>query len=242
MTSTARRNFAFDAIDDIGRLTSLPKIGERFAKAAADLGFTSFGLNGLPPPEKDADPIIVMERVPEGFRSFYIEERFYLVDHIARAARNATAPFRFSEATYGPQQARARLRFMAALKSNGLGEGLIVPVGNPMQIPACAWLAGDAPELHDEALRVAHLIALFAASKAYAVLWHHAEQEPVLTLREREVLAWAAHGKSAWEIGQILHISKRTVDEHTQSAARKLGATNKTQAVAVALTKHLIDL
>ena len=61
-----------------------------------------------------------------------------------------------------------------------------------------------------------------------------------LTPREREVLWWAAQGKSAWEIGEILHISKRTVDEHIQTATRKLGAVNRTQAVATALRERLI--
>jgi DNA-binding CsgD family transcriptional regulator len=63
-----------------------------------------------------------------------------------------------------------------------------------------------------------------------------------LTPREREVLAWAAQGKSAWEIGEILHITKRTVDEHALTAARKLGATNRTQAVAIALRNRIIDI
>jgi DNA-binding CsgD family transcriptional regulator len=61
-----------------------------------------------------------------------------------------------------------------------------------------------------------------------------------LSPREREVLWWAAEGKSAQEIGEILHIAKRTVDEHTQKAARKLGAANRTQAVATALRQKLI--
>jgi DNA-binding CsgD family transcriptional regulator len=62
-----------------------------------------------------------------------------------------------------------------------------------------------------------------------------------LTPREREVLTWVAKGKSAWEIGEILHITKRTVDEHVQTAARKLGAANRAQAVAVALLHRLIE-
>lgn len=61
-----------------------------------------------------------------------------------------------------------------------------------------------------------------------------------LTPREREVLWWAAQGKSASKIGEILHITKRTVDEHTQRAIRKLGAANRTQAVATALRERLI--
>jgi DNA-binding CsgD family transcriptional regulator len=61
-----------------------------------------------------------------------------------------------------------------------------------------------------------------------------------LTPREREVLWWASQGKSAWEIGKILHITKRTVDEHTRNATRKLDAVNRTQAVAIALREKLI--
>jgi DNA-binding CsgD family transcriptional regulator len=70
------------------------------------------------------------------------------------------------------------------------------------------------------------------------------DDQPTLTLtaREREVLTWISLGKFAWEIGEILGIAKRTVDEHTQAAARKLGASNRTQAVAIAIRDCLIDL
>ncbi|MGA2894197.1 MAG: helix-turn-helix transcriptional regulator [Xanthobacteraceae bacterium] len=64
----------------------------------------------------------------------------------------------------------------------------------------------------------------------------------VLTAREIEVLRWAANGKSAWEIGEILHIAKRTVDAHAQTAAGKLGAANRTHAVALALRDGIFKL
>jgi len=63
-----------------------------------------------------------------------------------------------------------------------------------------------------------------------------------LTLRETEVLAWVARGKSAWEIGKILGITKRTVDEHARSAARKLGAANRAEASALAVQRRIIEL
>jgi len=62
-----------------------------------------------------------------------------------------------------------------------------------------------------------------------------------LTVREREVLTWVAQGKSASQISAILHISKRTVDEHAQSALRKLNAANRVHAVAIALREHVIE-
>jgi LuxR family transcriptional regulator, quorum-sensing system regulator BjaR1 len=63
-----------------------------------------------------------------------------------------------------------------------------------------------------------------------------------LTARETEVLRWVANGKSAVEIGGILKITKRTVDEHVQTAVRKLGANNRTHAVALALCDGVIVL
>jgi LuxR family quorum sensing-dependent transcriptional regulator len=63
-----------------------------------------------------------------------------------------------------------------------------------------------------------------------------------LTVREIEVLEWVARGKSAWEVGEILNITKRTVDEHVQSAVRKIGAANRTHAVAVAVRDRVIGV
>jgi DNA-binding CsgD family transcriptional regulator len=45
-----------------------------------------------------------------------------------------------------------------------------------------------------------------------------------LTARQREVIAWSASGKSAWEIGAIIGITQRTVEEHIAMACRNLGA------------------
>jgi DNA-binding CsgD family transcriptional regulator len=69
----------------------------------------------------------------------------------------------------------------------------------------------------------------------------HANSNGPLTEREREVLAWVAQGKSAWEIGKILNIAKRTVDEYAATAYRKLGAVNRAQAVAIAVRDRLIS-
>jgi LuxR family quorum sensing-dependent transcriptional regulator len=133
---------------------------------------------------------------------------------------------------------------MQALDTFGMGKGLIVPLGRPANIPACVWLAGEDPDLDDDVKRAIQLIALFASSMAH-VLSSPPEAGPhtcKLTSREREVLTWVAQGKSAWEIGKILNIDKRTVDNHTQSATRKLGAANRTHAVVVALRDQTITV
>lgn len=54
----------------------------------------------------------------------------------------------------------------------------------------------------------------------------------LLSKREKEVLAWAAIGKTNWESSKILGISERTVNFHLGNVMRKFGVFNKTHAVA----------
>ena len=63
-----------------------------------------------------------------------------------------------------------------------------------------------------------------------------------LTPRENEVLQWLKEGKTSWEISAILNISERCATFHVQNLKLKLGAVNRTQAVAIAIENRLIDL
>src|SRR5882757_9175359 len=115
MVSRVQQNLVFDTIDAISRLTLLPQISSTFADAVAEFGFVALGINGLPPAGEGADPVILTESAPEGFRDLYIHEQFYLVDHICTHARAVYEPFRYSEAPYCPTQSRGHQRFMQAL-------------------------------------------------------------------------------------------------------------------------------
>jgi DNA-binding NarL/FixJ family response regulator len=61
-----------------------------------------------------------------------------------------------------------------------------------------------------------------------------------LTTRELEVLVMVARGAPNKEIAQRLAISERTVKFHVSSIMAKLGAANRTEAVALAMQHGLI--
>lgn len=63
-----------------------------------------------------------------------------------------------------------------------------------------------------------------------------------LTKRERDVLAVLARGLSNKQIAAELVISERTVKFHISSLISKLGASNRTEVVALAAQHGLIDL
>jgi DNA-binding NarL/FixJ family response regulator len=62
-----------------------------------------------------------------------------------------------------------------------------------------------------------------------------------LSDRERSVLGLLADGYRNDSIGTALHIAPDTVRAHIRNAMRKLGANTRTQAVAVAIRRDLID-
>ncbi|MFK4825520.1 helix-turn-helix transcriptional regulator [Paenochrobactrum sp. BZR 588] len=65
-------------------------------------------------------------------------------------------------------------------------------------------------------------------------------QAALLTAREIECLTWAAIGKTDGEIAEILSIARWTVVTYLQNAKIKLGCSNRTAAVAAALTLGII--
>lgn len=66
-------------------------------------------------------------------------------------------------------------------------------------------------------------------------------ERPVLTPREREVLALTAEGRSAPDIGRELHLSAATVKTHLSSLYEKLGVSDRAAAVAEAMRRGLLE-
>ena len=65
---------------------------------------------------------------------------------------------------------------------------------------------------------------------------------PTLTERQRQILEHTINGLSADEISKRLNLSSFTVNEHIDAVKRKLGAANRTEAVAIAMRKHLLKI
>jgi DNA-binding CsgD family transcriptional regulator len=62
-----------------------------------------------------------------------------------------------------------------------------------------------------------------------------------LTAREHEVLALLAEGRTNGQIGRALFISPKTASVHVSNLIAKLGATSRTEVVALAYQRGLLD-
>ena len=69
-----------------------------------------------------------------------------------------------------------------------------------------------------------------------------APQPPELTSRQREILEGIALGLASDAIAAKIGVSPDTVNQHLDAIRKKLGAANRTEAVAIALRKQLLKI
>lgn len=96
-----------------------------------------------------------------------------------------------------------------------------------------------------KAIRSAYVGRATLAPEAAQALVHAATQPPKLgydlSNREREVLALLSKGLSNAEIARQLILSISTIKFHVSSILSKFGATNRAEAVVLALQHHLVS-
>lgn len=76
---------------------------------------------------------------------------------------------------------------------------------------------------------------------ATAIRARAADDRPVLTSRQNEVLALVAEGHTTPEIGRILFLSPTTVKTHLQHLYERLGVSDRAAAVAEAMRRNLLE-
>jgi LuxR family quorum sensing-dependent transcriptional regulator len=243
MTTTAQAfgREAFDFVEGVDRLSTPKAVTDNLYQAVSRLGFESlFFAEVRSQPDRDIDPYVFVAKCHPEFLPRYVERNYVHVDPSVMRTIRSHYPFEWDTVAYASNADKRLLDFLGFLDDCRLNRGLIVPIHGLSGLAAGVSFGGVDIELTAKSKAALHLMSLYAFERILE-LTARERPEPHLTSREREVLAWSAQGKSAWEIGEILSVAKRTVDEHAQSAMRKLGAVNRTQAVAIALRQRLFE-
>jgi DNA-binding CsgD family transcriptional regulator len=68
----------------------------------------------------------------------------------------------------------------------------------------------------------------------------NSSKSPVLTAREFQVLKLAAQGLQDWEIAERMFLSVNTVKTHMRRLYRRMGATGRAHAVALAFGRKIL--
>lgn len=184
---------------------------------------------------------------------YWCTREYFRIDPVQRLAMQTSVPFFWN---YDPDVETRITRFVTEetkpvcdfLREHDMLAGVTVPVHMPRG--DYATVTGVRFGARKEFMREAtHVLADF---NLLAQVFHEAAYELYddtvlnasgvrLTERERECLSYSAHGLSAKEISRVIGRSVPTVVMHLNSAARKLGAKNKTQAVVRATQCRLLE-
>lgn len=234
---------AFDFIGKLDTLASAQEVVDTMENSFSLFGFENFVITWLPNDKERFDQVVILRKWPLGWFDVYTQEDYVRVDPVIRLCRNTVQPFEWSEAPFDHEAEPRAAEVMNRATDFRMRQGFCLPVHGIDGYEACLSMSGIHLDLSAQTKPALHLMAMYAFERTRQILSPHPPRRAdLLTPRERETLMWAAAGKSAADTGDILGITERTVTAHIVSACQKLGATNKTQAVARAMQYKLIHL
>ena len=233
---------AFGFIDALERLSAVDDVAKAFAEAIARYGIEHFIATGLSAKGHAFEELVIASRWPSEFFMLYVENDYARFDPLVRRSIQSHMPFEWHAESHQTDDNPRGVEVMRRAAEFGLKQGYLVPIHGPKGYEGCVSMTARKLDLSARAKSAVHLMALYAFDRMRRLRGSLPDKKITLTAREREVLSWIAGGKSAAQISQALKISKRTVDEHSQTAARKLGAANRTQAVAIAMRDRIIEV
>lgn len=232
---------ALDFIEGLAAYRKVPDAMDALATAFGRYGFEHIIVTGLPNPDQQFSQMVLAKRWPVEWFSLYTEKCYDRVDPVIRMCRQTVNPFEWSEAPYDAEREPGAAEVMRRAVDFRMSRGFVVPIHGLTGYEAGISIAGVHLDLNARSKPALHLMAMYGFDHIRRLLDPAPHPSTRLTPREREVIAWASQGKSAWEIGEILSITQRTVEEHLATAARKLGAVNRTHAVAIAIRQRIIS-
>jgi LuxR family quorum sensing-dependent transcriptional regulator len=231
---------ALDFVDAVERLNA-PDVIRMFEAEIMACGFHAYIMAGLPSPGSSLLDLTVANGWPPEWFDIYTRENFSSIDPIPQFGASTVQPFEWSDARYDKESNPAAHVVMTRAAEFRLIQGYCIPLHYD-EGGAVISMATEQLTIDPIARSALQLIGIYAHNRIRSLGRSKPEKRDLLSSREREVLRWAADGKTAWETSVILRISERTVKFHLIQASKKLNAVNRTAAVAKALARGLIKL
>jgi DNA-binding CsgD family transcriptional regulator len=207
-----------------------------FADMTARYGFQHFGLLRLGGEEDAAsfERRLVLHNFPTGFAETYDERYRFTDSDLFKSFYETTTPLVWSDDPDASGAGNGTL----FLDQTGYMTALSIPIHTTTGARYVLLFLGD-DEATDELLSRACLEGNWAFQSFQKQILEK-EVRSGLTARETEILQWISYGKTASEIAIIASVSEHTVNSHTASILKKLGAVNRTQMVATAIRNRII--
>jgi len=220
---------------DFAGANSEAELFEVAAGIARELGFEHCSYWMRIPLPVSSPRFLLFSNCPVAWVEEYTQNDYFNIDPTVQHGLHGMMPLAWSAT-----DADTATSFWGAALSYGLRYGWCTPSRGPYGTIGMLSLArGSEPILGNEMTKTESAMLWLSTTLHRAMTRLLAptlipEASQTLTVREKETLKWTATGKTYSEIGLILSIDNRTVKFHLVNAMRKLGASNKAEAVVKA--------
>lgn len=218
-----------------------PVLGDLLA-TVKDLGFEHLILSGVPLGGQKLAPMVELNGWPAGWFERYVEAEHAAIDGVCIYSAKTLKPFFWADVPAQWSDNDGSRRVAGEATEFGIRSGFAVPMLSIHHWQSVVSFASSAKNCSLSPRQQVQLVtmAICAGMSIQALALGDGADHSLLTDREREVLLWAAAGKTSAETSQILGLAERTVKWHSTRAREAFGVATTTQAVVEAVRRRLI--
>jgi LuxR family transcriptional regulator, activator of conjugal transfer of Ti plasmids len=233
-------------VDRLAEGADIDALGAAIADATAAFDLNRFAYLSLP--RRPAAEAAIVSNYASAWTAHYQKSHYERLDPVIIRALRSPEPFAWGLSPAKLSLSRQQQALFDEAAQFGIGCGYTVPVHDCRGLCAAVTFAAPSPNARFNRTIETHgcvlaLMAMYFHSHVRRRLVQDRFIDGVsLSPRELQCLDWAARGKTAWEIGRILGISRRTAAFHLDNVKEKFGVHSMSQAVArFAAAKHIVD-
>ncbi|MER8640195.1 LuxR family transcriptional regulator [Mesorhizobium sp. M1365] len=218
-----------------------PLLGD-LLETVKSLGFEHLILSGVPLGGQKLAPMVELNGWPPGWFERYVEAEHAAVDGVCIYSAKTLKPFLWADVPAKWTETEGSRRVAGEASEFGICSGFAVPMLSVHHWQSVLSFASSQKTCKLSQRQQVQLVtmAVYAGMSIQALTDTDGEADGILSDREKEVLLWAAAGKTSSETSQILGLTERTVKWHATRAREAFGVATTTQAVIEAVRRRLI--
>jgi DNA-binding CsgD family transcriptional regulator len=244
-------NYSLESfIEETNRATSSQDVCALFGSTLRNFGYDRFCyslITAHPSLGLDAGHGIA-QNYPDDWMSHYKAEQYERIDPVPRFGCTTPHPFTWELVMRTGELKREEKKVMNEAREARLLDGLAIPICGHNGELAGIGMASSTGGIEINANLLSKIRALayqfHVTYTAHVRKKEHANSGSIgtvrLTEREKEILSWAAEGKSDAVIAEIIGVSHATIRFHMNNIFKKLRANERTLATVKAIRLGLI--
>jgi DNA-binding CsgD family transcriptional regulator len=235
-------------IEEANEAKSTQEVARLFGAALENYGFDRFCYSLITdhPSLGLAAGHGIVQNYPDDWMAHYNANNYQKKDPLPRYGFNTMRPFTWDSLEQTRELKPEEKKVMNEAREARLLDGVAVPICGTCGELAGVGMASSIGRIQPDAALLGKLHALVMQFHLVYTELEVKDRPPPptcqvnLTAREREILQWAAEGKSDSVIAEILGVSHATIRFHMNNIFKKLNANERTLATVKAIRTGLI--